>query len=307
MHYAMQTVSYPSEPVMPEPHQQDIDHSFTSNELVDRLSPLIEQLFRVYGPTINAFATKVVPQIVEHIVHIPKNWAAYVARIDALTVESKQAMQLALDKGWFFGWVTSLEEVISLVEGIKTLRPDQMDDHLSAYFRKNFDCFVSQLVERYPVRGQAISAAARAHKDLGEDGFYLSTPVFIAQSDGLLSDILRVESPLGIPRAVKGQPKVRLTTAGHLLKQRFESDQKSLTLLHPFFTLHESYFLKSSKARRPEPSSSVAVFTALNRHQVMHGESSDYGTEVNSLKAFSLLVFVGLHLQSICTDQDIMR
>jgi hypothetical protein len=37
-------------------------------------------------------------------------------------------------------------------------------------------------------------------------------------------------------------------------------------------------------------------FTALNRHQVMHGERSEYGTEINSLKAFLFLVFAGLHI-----------
>jgi hypothetical protein len=177
----------------------------------------------------------------------------------------------------------------------------------SSTYRANFQEFVDRLLANNPSRSSAIAAAAKAHLEFGTDGFFLSTPVFIAQSDGLLSEILSVESPLGMMRDVKGQPKVRSTTAGHLLKQRFKSDQESLDLLHPFFTLHESDFLKSSAARSQSSSSNVAAFTALNRHQVMHGECSDYGTEVNSLKAFSLLVFVGLHLQSICSDQDTLR
>ena len=31
----------------------------------------------------------------------------------------------------------------------------------------------------------------------------------------------------------------------------------------------------------------------------MHGERSDYGTEINSLKAFSFLVFAGLHMPTV--------
>ncbi len=31
----------------------------------------------------------------------------------------------------------------------------------------------------------------------------------------------------------------------------------------------------------------------LNRHAVLHGESLDYGTEANSLKAISLLYYIG--------------
>ena len=34
------------------------------------------------------------------------------------------------------------------------------------------------------------------------------------------------------------------------------------------------------------------AFNELNRHQVMHGESLDYGTEINSLKSISLLNYV---------------
>ncbi|MHC8400932.1 hypothetical protein ACYZTX_16040 [Pseudomonas sp. MDT1-17] len=163
-------------------------------------------------------------------------------------------MTVAADKGWFFGWSTSLEDLIPLIERIASLPDDGIDQCM-------VDC------------------------------------------SGLLSEILSVESPLGMMRDIKGQSKVRSTTAGHLLKQRFEFDQESLDLLHPFFTLHESDFLKSSAARSQSSRSNVAAFTAQNRHQVMHGE----GTEVNSLKALSLLVFVGLHLQSICSDQDILR
>lgn len=31
---------------------------------------------------------------------------------------------------------------------------------------------------------------------------------------------------------------------------------------------------------------------SFTRHSILHGETTDYGTEINSLKAFSLLVFV---------------
>mgnify|MGYP001564484260 CR=1 FL=1 len=38
-------------------------------------------------------------------------------------------------------------------------------------------------------------------------------------------------------------------------------------------------------------------FSALNRHQVMHGESVNYGSEINSLKALSPLNYVAVVLQ----------
>jgi len=38
-------------------------------------------------------------------------------------------------------------------------------------------------------------------------------------------------------------------------------------------------------------------FSELNRHMVLHGESLDYGTEKNSLKAISLINYVSIVLK----------
>lgn len=271
--------------------------------LAHAFSKTLAHISSIAVPIMSALA-EVIPQIASEI---RDDWKEYLAKLDALPGQSKLAMTVAADKGWFFGWSTSLEDLMPLIERITSLPESEIDQCMVDYYRVNFQDFLDRLLATHPSRSSVIRAAARAHLEVGTDGFFLSTPVFIAQSDGLLSEILSVESPLGMMRDVKGQPKTRSTTAGHLLKQRFESDQESLDLLHPFFTIHESDFLKSSSARIQSSSPDAAGFTALNRHQVMHGECSDYGTEVNSLKAFSLLVFVGLHLQSICTDQDILR
>ena len=47
----------------------------------------------------------------------------------------------------------------------------------------------------------------------------------------------------------------------------------------------EDWPLTLSRNERP------GGFSELNRHQVVHGESTDYGTEENSLKAMSFLNF----------------
>lgn len=70
--------------------------------------------------------------------------------------------------------------------------------------------------------------------------------------------------------------------------------------------LGDSDFMKSTVKRQIAVQQSGRSFTALNRHQVMHDESSDYGTEINSLKAFSLLVFVGLHLPTVLARKPIV-
>jgi hypothetical protein len=112
----------------------------------------------------------------------------------------------------------------------------------------------------------------------------LSVPVFIAQADGLASEITG-KSPL--------------EAAGKAFRVQYENDQELLDLLDPFFDLHTSEFMMSAKARQEGERASGHAFTALNRHQGLHGERSDYGTELNSLKAFSFLVFAGLHMPAV--------
>ena len=61
------------------------------------------------------------------------------------------------------------------------------------------------------------------------------------------------------------------------------SDTFRHALLSP---LSQPLPISASKHERDES------FNELNRHQVMHGESLGYGTEINSLKAISLLNYV---------------
>jgi hypothetical protein len=205
-------------------------------------------------------------------------------KLDELPKESKAAMQRALADGWFFGWHDGLH---SLLELVKRLNSENavIDDIMTEYYRVNLGPFTEELTEKYPARERAIKSAFNAHNSAG-DGYYLSVPVFIAQADGLLSEI-------------RGKPGTTILSAvGGELQREYKGDAELLNLLYPFLELSNSKFLMSKKERDAEQASGEP-FTALNRHQVMHGERSDYGTEINSLKAFSFLVAVGLHLPAV--------
>lgn len=45
-------------------------------------------------------------------------------------------------------------------------------------------------------------------------------------------------------------------------------------------------------------------FTGLNRHMVLHGESVDYGTKENGLRAISLLNYMSQSLQRELSEPD---
>ncbi|RAS15828.1 hypothetical protein [Paraburkholderia bryophila] len=214
------------------------------------------------------------------------DWVDVKRRLENLPEKSKKAMILASSKGWFFGWNDSLEDLVTLVEKLENVDVNEIDNILADYHRENFESGAQNLIANHPNRAAAISAAVHAHKSLGPSGYFLSTPVFIAQADGLLSEISKLKSPM----SEKGLKELR---------SKIEKDPGSSDLLYPLLILDQLDFLKSESKRNLWAETTGQCFSALNRHQVIHGESSDYGTEINSLKAFSFLVFVGLHLPLI--------
>ena len=65
--------------------------------------------------------------------------------------------------------------------------------------------------------------------------------------------------------------------------EQIAADTYRATLLSP---LAQTLPIGASEHERPED------FNELNRHMVLHGESLDYGTKINSLKAISLINYV---------------
>jgi hypothetical protein len=222
------------------------------------------------------------------------DWGSVKRRLDELPAKSKAAMTQASAKGWFFGWEDSLQELMQLIDKLATAGPNGIDAVMAEYYRKNFEFFSRALLEAHPNRAQALTAALNAHKAGGSDGYYLSIPVFVAQSDGLLTEITKTDKS-ALMRA-RGGTELRGSEA---LRKMLAADQESLDLIDPILRLHELDLFKSESERQVAARKSGATFIALNRHQVMHGESWDYGSETNSLKAFSLLAFVGLHLRTV--------
>ncbi len=247
--------------------------------------------------SLGAYAESLAPSLAALAPHFGKigqiDWAEAKRRLDDLPAKSKDAMAVASSKGWFFGWDDSLRDVFSLVDNLGSIDTTEIDEFMSAYYRENLQFFTDRLVELHPERAPVIKAAVRAHNTLGSDGFILSVPVFIAQADGLLTKITQVKS------AMMKAPGTDELQAAKSLRAQLNSDQKSLDLVSPILKLHELDFLKNSGQRRETEVASGQAFTALNRHQVMHGELWDYGTEINSLKAFSFLAFVGTHLPTV--------
>lgn len=280
---------------MPQESAENFDLERPINRFLKGLEshvPAILEWVGVLKQQLQPYAQELVTYLAPHLAELAQiDWVAVKRQLDELPVKSKKAMILASSKGWFFGWGESLEDQMALVEKLEVIKPKEIDEFLGKYYRENLQFLTNRLVERYPDRASVIRAAVCAHSERGSDGYFLSIPVFIAQADGLLTEIAKVNSAM-----MRAPGTTQELQASKALREKLAIDPESLGLIHPILKLHELDFMKSVDKRQEAAQASGEAFTALNRHQVMHGESWDYGTELNSLKAFSFLAFVGVHL-----------
>lgn len=251
---------------------------------LQRIASIAEEFSQVFLKAAESFAQS---QFVSTLAK--RDWRELQRRMDELPQKSKEAMGKALQRGWFFGWHESLQGLVQLIERLEDADDHLIDQVMIEYYREKLEFFTDELGIKYPHRAPAIGAAAMAHTTIPDAGYLLSVPVFIAQADGLLAEITGVYMPM--------------TNASEHTQKRYADNQEVLDQLYPLIALKGSPFLMSPKARE-QMVKVQGEFNALNRHQVLHGERSDYGTEANSLKAFSLLAFVGLHLPQFAYNED---
>lgn len=191
-----------------------------------------------------------------------------------LPAKTKQALLLLAEHGWYLDPKMALPALWEIAEALVEGNVLEVEDALVDYFERRLPEIEAELAAALPHRASLISMALGAHRR-GEYG--LAVPVLLAQSDGVCKEKFQDYFFL------KAKQDHRPATARFV--DGLAADTFLAALLSP---LAEALPIAwSSKKRQANP-----AFTGLNRHTVMHGESLDYGTKANSLRALSLLQYV---------------
>lgn len=167
---------------------------------------------------------------------------------------------------------------VSLLQETERLfdeHPDEIAEGLSNFFRTRLDVIEEALIDSYPHRGHLFQQAFEAHR---EGKYGLSIPVFLTQADGIFWEQTSEKQNLfmsSIQRERAYSEYVSQISNSHIV-----------IYLHPLSIPLPLWMNRNERAERGDPC------VGLNRHQVLHGESVDYGTEQNSLKAISLLSYL---------------
>jgi len=224
----------------------------------------------------------------EYKIHFNKV-AAHVEKLHKYVAEFQKAikhlMELALelpdsfnklaDYGWFIGFDFDLWQPSSIANKLDIGNIDEVNQFMDIEITKILDEIEEKLIARFPNRKDALKSAFKAHRN---EDYYLSILVFLAQTEGMTVELTGY-SPF---KKVNKKPKVS--------KYIEDEASKDLTyiLLSPL--IEESLINTSSIVN--------SYSENFNRHEIMHGKCTNYGTRVNSLKAISFAYYIGEVLYS---------
>lgn len=188
----------------------------------------------------------------------------------------QQVVTSLAQENWFISPDMSLTEPSEAAALFLQGEREKGNQRLARYFQNNVNEIERTLIEALPRRAFLIGSAFAAHRR-GE--YALAIPVFLAQTDGICFDLANGHLFQAERSKRTGMP-ARPETAAFV--DEVESDVFWAALLSP---LGRKIPINFTAKERGEG------FSGLNRHLVMHGESLDYGTEINSLKCISLLSY----------------
>ena len=170
------------------------------------------------------------------------------------------------------GWFPDPSMSIALSTRLASLvddQPDAVDKAVSELLRERLGEIEAELVASYPDRDRLLHDAFEAHR---KSKYTLSIPVFLTQAEGLVWD--------RCSKALYNQNQRRTAAEGlrtQVQSRFFDAFLEPLMILTPLW----------------KPGAKLGTtFAGLNRHQVLHGVSTDYDTEVNSLRAVSFLSYL---------------
>jgi hypothetical protein len=211
-------------------------------------------------------------QMQESLLRMVKNAAILVAALpqveQRVAAAEKSVFERLLDYAWFFDPAMDADIFFRLAQLVDAQDEDAINRIMANNFRARLDAIAPELAANDPPRARLLTDAFAAHR---EQRYALAIPVFLAQADGISRDLMGAEyftflKSKGLPEALIVQ------VAGDFFLE------SALRALIPKGTIREH--------------TSKMAAGSFNRHAILHGIDTAYDSELNSLKAISLLNFM---------------
>ncbi len=173
-----------------------------------------------------------------------------------------------IDEGWYLSIDLPASVVLDLADLHDEQKCEEIEQWLRRFYRQKVDYVEPAVLSAFPHRRRILGAAFAAHR---RQEYALSIPVFLSQADGISAELWQENF---------FRPRRSNRRIDQILEVR-DSGLSATVLRH----LYDHGSLRASFKPGSKPN-------GLNRHAVIHGTSTDYDTEENSLRCIALLGFL---------------
>ncbi len=176
------------------------------------------------------------------------------------------ALKMLANYGWYISDELPIGQLLVLVKHISNDKEEDLDAFFLNYYSKNISSNVNHLSIRFPERKNMFEEALIAHN---KKLYHSSTLLWLTLCDGICEgELFKLK---GNKRAIR-----------KWLEDN-DTPKKYMEWLEVITEVSAIDVYTGDKANYK---------SQLNRHGIVHGYDINYGNKVNSLKAFSLLVFI---------------
>jgi hypothetical protein len=168
--------------------------------------------------------------------------------------------------GWYIDAEFTLGESTGMMEKALNENKRSIDEYFVKYYNSTIKRKAERISKKHVDRAPIIIEALECHVS---KKYFASTSLFLSQADGICNGLL-----------------FRIRKDKEALKEYISENNQNSFFLELMSSIENKNTIDSMYS---ENNKSEAQ---LNRHGVMHGWDTDFGTQTNSLKAFSLMCFV---------------
>lgn len=238
------------------------------------LEPFLKSLAEP-GQGISEAFQRIVLQVQEIQAQIAPSLDRISRALQDLPERNQKGLRILAANGWYLDPHFSIPGLFEVADLFEAGEADRANEKLCEHFDSRLNDIEANVCNRFSTRARILRQAFGAHRR-GE--YALSVPVFLAQADGICKDLVGVQ----LYARRNGMPALAACLTIETLPPLEAS------LLCP---LIEPNPMSASADER------AAFVDLLNRHAVLHGESLEYDTRVNSCRSVSLLIYVTWVLQ----------
>ncbi|NQU32089.1 MAG: hypothetical protein HQ521_02545 [Bacteroidetes bacterium] len=179
-------------------------------------------------------------------------------------------LKMLADLGWFISLDLTPGETKTICNYLDESNIEALNQFLIKDVDNNLEAIKIRAINDFPKRKEIFEAIFQAHLN---KNYSLSIPVLLSQIDGICFETLNVSFYSKTNKKPKTKIRLESLTFDEILDIYLTPMKNSISI----------------SSNKNDIDYQIGNF---NRHEIVHGISTNYGTEINSYKAFSLLNYI---------------